>query len=68
MSALYVPAKMPENCFRCFASRFENYGVRAGFRCNLLPDKLISNCEGRSKRRKNCPLIETEDIRGERGW
>lgn len=58
---IYIKAEVPENCFRCFASRFENYGVVAGFRCNLLwTEGLVSNCEGRSKRRENCPIVRVD--------
>lgn len=57
MEILIISAKMPDNCFRCFASRFENYTEKAGFRCNLLPDGIVTNCEGREKRRENCPLV-----------
>lgn len=55
-----IPAKMPQNCFRCFASRFENCAEKAGFRCNLLFDEIVTNCEGREKRRDNCPLTSME--------
>ena len=51
---------VPENCFRCFASSWYNFGGEvAGFRCNALPfsNKIISNCEGRAKRRDDCPIV-----------
>lgn len=49
---------IPDNCFRCFASGWYNFGGKdAGFRCRLLSDsKIVSNCEGRAKRRDDCPL------------
>lgn len=55
---------MPDNCFRCFASNWYNFGGKvAGFQCRALPhsSKIISNCEGRAKRRDDCPLKEEED-------
>ena len=55
---------MPENCFRCFASSWYNFGGKiAGFRCKALPmdTKIFSNCEGRTKRRDNCPLVLIEE-------
>lgn len=61
MEIIIIPAKMPKNCFRCFASRFENCTEKAGFRCNLLlHDGIVTNCEGREKRRDNCPLVSVE--------
>lgn len=55
--------KMPENCFRCFASYWYNFGGKvAGFQCKALHDgRVITNCEGRSKRRDDCPLQEVTD-------
>lgn len=52
---------IPANCFRCFASHWYNFGGKvAGFRCGALPrsNKIISNCEGRTKRRNDCPLTK----------
>lgn len=52
---------MPENCFRCFASYWYDFGGEThGFRCGAIPNdcKTISNCEGRSGRRPDCPLAE----------
>lgn len=54
-------AKMPENCFRCFASKWYDFGGQvAGFRCGAIPcdSKIISNVKGRSGRRADCPLVE----------
>ena len=51
---------IPENCFRCFASSWYNFGGPVvGFKCKALPrsDKVVSNCEGRSKRRDDCPIV-----------
>lgn len=60
MDALIIKgAKMPENCFRCFASNWYNFGGQvAGFMCGAIPcdTKIISNVEGRSGRRADCPL------------
>ena len=58
---LYIEgAKLPDNCFRCFASRWYDFcGEERGFRCGALPNdrKTVSNCEAREKRRDDCPLI-----------
>lgn len=54
-------AKIPKNCFRCFASHWYDFGGKyVGFMCRALPcdSKIISNCEGRSRRRSDCPLID----------
>lgn len=63
MNALIIRgAKMPDNCFRCFASKWYDFGGQtAGFRCGAMPlnSKIISNVEGRSSRRADCPLEET---------
>lgn len=60
MDALIIMgAKMPKNCFRCFASKWYNFGGQvAGFRCGAMPrsNKIITNIEGRSGRRADCPL------------
>lgn len=53
--------KLPENCFRCFASYWQDFGCEPhGFQCRAIPNdqKIISNCEGRSGRRSDCPLSE----------
>lgn len=58
---------IPDNCFRCFASHWYNCGGKeAGFQCKALPgdSKIISNCEGRAKRRDDCPLATGDNIRG----
>jgi len=54
---------MPENCFRCFASHWYDFGGKiVGFRCGALPksNKIISNCEGRTKRRDDCPFVRMD--------
>ena len=64
MSIIISGVSIPINCFRCFASSWYNFGgSEVGFRCNLMPQdtKLISNCEGRTKRRDNCPLQTLDD-------
>lgn len=51
---------LPDSCFRCFASQWYNHGGKeAGFMCRALPgdSKIVSNCEGRAKRRDDCPLV-----------
>lgn len=53
-------ARMPKNCFRCFASCHYDFGGESrGFQCRALPHdrKIVSNVEGRSKRRDDCPLV-----------
>ena len=64
MSIVIDELHMPENCFRCFASRWYNFGTNTvGFLCEALPNdsKIISNSEGRSKRRDDCPLRMSEN-------
>lgn len=51
---------LPSSCFRCFASQWYNQGGKdAGFMCKAIPgdSKIVSNCEGRAKRRADCPLV-----------
>ena len=63
MSIIIKGLSMPDNCFRCPASRWYNFGGKIrGFLCEALPNntKIISNCEGRSKRRDDCPLMMVE--------
>lgn len=62
MSIKIDGVSVPENCFRCFASHWYNFGGPvAGFRCGILNDgKTVSSCEGRSKRRDDCPIREVE--------
>ena len=49
---------LPENCFRCFASYWYDFGEIVGFQCRAIPmdTKIISNCEARTKRRDDCPI------------
>lgn len=50
----------PTNCFRCFASYWQDFGgENRGFRCKAIPNDLnpVSNCEAREKRRDDCPFI-----------
>lgn len=60
MSGLYIPgASLPENCFKCPAHEWYDFGGKNhGYQCPLLrTTEAISNCEARSKRRDNCPLV-----------
>ena len=50
---------IPDNCFRCFASHWYDFGGNTvGFDCKAIPNntKIISNYEGRTKRRDDCPI------------
>lgn len=55
---------VPKNCFQCFASRWYDFGGKIrGFQCKALPmdTKIISNCEGRSQRREDCPIRDVDE-------
>ena len=51
--------ELPENCFKCPAHEWYDFGGKNhGYQCPILrTTKAISNCEARTKRRDNCPLI-----------
>lgn len=58
-------ASLPSNCFRCFAHEWYNYGGQeVGFKCRLIKNDItiIPNCEGREKRRRDCPLKEIQIV------
>lgn len=59
MSIMIDGVSVPLNCFRCFASHWYNFGgMVVGFECRVKNDgKIISNCEGRAKRRDDCPIV-----------
>lgn len=50
---------LPENCFKCPAHEWFDFGgENHGYQCPILrTTKCISNCEARTKRRDNCPMI-----------
>lgn len=60
MSIKIDGVSVPENCFRCFASHWYNFGGEvSGFMCGILEGgKIVSNCDGRSKRRDDCPITQ----------
>lgn len=51
--------EMPENCFKCPAHEWYDFGgENHGYQCPILrTTKAVSNCEARTKRRDNCPMI-----------
>lgn len=60
MSGIYIPGmKLPENCFLCPAHEWFDFGGKNhGYQCPILrTTTCISNCEARTKRRDNCPMI-----------
>ena len=60
MSGIYIhDMKMPENCFQCPAHEWFDFGgENHGYQCPILrTTTCISNCEARTKRRDNCPMI-----------
>lgn len=60
MGTFIAGAMPPNNCFRCFASHWQDFGgENRGFRCKAIPNdcRMVPNCEGREKRRDDCPLI-----------
>lgn len=64
MSIKIEGLSIPDNCFRCFASHWYDFGGKiVGFQCRALPmdTKIISNCEGRTKRRDDCPIVAIEE-------
>ena len=64
MSGIYIhDMKMPENCFQCPAHEWFDFGgENHGYQCPILrTTTCISNCEARTKRRDNCPLIPVPD-------
>lgn len=67
MGVFIADATLPKNCFRCFASYWQDFGgENRGFRCRAIPNDctMVSNCEGREKRRDDCPLIDVHLQRG----
>ena len=50
---------LPKNCFQCPAHEWFDFGgENHGYQCPILhTTKAVSNCEARTKRRDNCPLI-----------
>ena len=59
MSIIIENMSVPKCCFRCPLSHWYDSGWVAGFTCGALKDsKVISNCEGRAKRRDDCPIKE----------
>ena len=65
MSITIEGLSVPENCFRCFASSWYDFGggVR-GFHCRAIPNDsyIVSNVEGRSKRRDDCPIRDASKM------
>lgn len=64
MSVRVDGVSMPENCFRCFASQWTSDGQNAGYKCRALPKghAMVSIVDARSKRREDCPIIETHTL------
>ena len=61
MSVFIEGMTMPKCCFKCPLSHWYDNGWKVGFQCGALLPKdcsVISNCQGRSERRKNCPIKE----------
>lgn len=59
MAVIIEDLNVPSSCFKCPLSHWYDSGWKAGFSCGALHDaKIISNCEGREKRRVDCPIKE----------
>ena len=64
MSVSVEGMRVPSCCFRCPLSCWYDNGQQAGFQCGALLPKdysVITNCQGRAERRKNCPIKEVRD-------
>ena len=63
MSVIIEGMSVPKSCFKCPLSKWYDGGWIAGFQCGALLPKdysVITNCQGRAERRKNCPIKEVE--------
>ena len=61
MAIVIESLSMPNSCFKCPLSHWYDSGWKVGFSCGALHDsKVITNCEGRARRRDDCPLKEFE--------
>lgn len=64
MGGIYISnMKLPENCFQCPAHEWFDFGgENHGYQCPILRTiKAVSNCEARTKRRDNCPMIPVNE-------
>lgn len=59
MKSIIILDEMPDNCFRCAASEWFDFGEKEhGYRCRAIHDlKVVSNVEARDHRRTDCPLL-----------
>ena len=61
MSITIPGIRLPTCCFKCPLSKWYDSGFVVGFQCGALLPKdysVITNCQGRAERRKNCPIKE----------
>ncbi len=59
MAIIIETMTVPKSCFTCPLSHWYDCGHKVGFSCGALHDaKIVTNCEGRAKRRDDCPIME----------
>ncbi len=68
MGVYFKDMRMPENCFRCPAHEWYDFGGKDhGYKCaamvvgNPQYGKVISNCDARMRRMEHCPAMPADD-------